>query len=395
MVARVCRIVPDSTRIGALGQVVRLIGVCAVLGIWALADPSIAGASAAGPPVLTDGGYPPLRLYPEQVKALTDLSRPPDLRARAALVLDMDSGQALFSQAPNEPLPPASTLKVMTALLTLENSALDEPVTVSANAAATPGSRMGLVAGETLTVEDLLYGLLLPSGNDAAVALAEHVAGSEAEFVALMNRRGQELGLTHSQFVNPHGWDDPAQWVSATDLITLTREALRHPAFVEMVGTPRREVAGRVLVNTNELLGVYPDVDGIKTGTTDDAGENLIVSVNHGGRRTMVVILGSQDRYADARALLDYAAKGWGWSDLVLTGSALDWEEGADGRSYRLKTAETRSVFSPIWQRPLMQPERLISATLPLTATAPIGSLRLRLGRDVLAEAPLGVWSAP
>jgi D-alanyl-D-alanine carboxypeptidase (penicillin-binding protein 5/6) len=395
MIARVNRIIRDFTRTGPSGQVVQLIGVCAVLGIWALMRPSLAVAAIGGPPVLTDGEYPPLRLYPEQVEILTDLSRPPELSARAALMMDMDSGQVLYAQAANEPLPPASTLKVMTALLTLEHSALDEPVTVSTNAAATEGSRMGLVAGETLTVEDLLYGLLLPSGNDAAVALAEHVAGSETDFAALMNRRGQELGLTHSNFVNPYGWDDPAQAVSATDLITITREALRYPTFVQIVRTPNREVAGHSLVNTNELLGVYPDVDGIKTGTTDAAGENLIASVNHGGRRTIVVILGSQDRYTEARALLDYAAKGWRWSDLVLTGSALDWEEGPDGRPYRLKTEEPRSVFAPAWQWPLMQPERQISTTVPLTATAPIGSLRLRLGREILAETPLGIWSAP
>ncbi len=395
MVARVCRIVRDFTRIGALGQVIRLVGVCAVMGVWALADPQAACAARVGPPVLTDGGYPPLRLYPEQVKALTALAQPPGVSAHAALMMDMDSGQVLFAQAANESVPPASTLKVMTALLTLENSALDAQVTVSANAAATEGSRMGLVAGETLTVADLLYGLLLPSGNDAAVALAEHVAGSEAAFATLMNRRGQELGLVHSNFVNPNGIDDPAQYVSATDLITVTREALRYPTFMRMVATQSRDVAGRSLFNTNELLGVYPDVDGIKTGTSDAAGENLIVSVNHGGHRTIAVVLGSQDRYTDARALLDYAATGWRWDDLVLTGSALDWEDAPDGQPYRLRTVETRSVFIPLWQAPLMQPERLISATVPLTVTAPIGSLRLRLGHEILAEAPLGIWSAP
>jgi D-alanyl-D-alanine carboxypeptidase (penicillin-binding protein 5/6) len=130
---------------------------------------------------------------------------------------------------------------------------------------------MELVAGETLTVEELLYGLLLPSGNDAAVALAEHVADSEEAFVELMNRRGAELGLTHSRFVNPHGQDHPEQLVSATDLVRVTREALRHPAFARMVATARHEASGRSLVNTNQLLSAYPDADGVKT-TTDNAG---------------------------------------------------------------------------------------------------------------------------
>jgi D-alanyl-D-alanine carboxypeptidase (penicillin-binding protein 5/6) len=254
---------------------------------------------------------------------------------------------------------------------------------------------MELIAGETLTVEDLLYGLLLPSGNDAAVALAEHVAGSEEAFVELMNRRGAELGLTHSRFVNPHGQDHPEQFVSAADLVVVTREVLRFPTFARMVATARHDVGGRSLVNTNQLLGAYPDADGIKTGTTDEAGENLIASVNRGGHRTIAVILGSQDRYSDARALLDYAAAGWRWGDLALPGGALDWEDGADGRPYRLREAEARSVFLPAWQWSLAQPERLLDPMVPLTATAPVASVRLRLGRDILAEAPLSAWTGP
>jgi D-alanyl-D-alanine carboxypeptidase (penicillin-binding protein 5/6) len=235
----------------------------------------------------------------------------------------------------------------------------------------------------------------LPSGNDAAVALAEHVAGSEEAFVELMNRRGAELGLTHSRFVNPHGLDHPEQLVSATDLARVTRQALRFPIFARIVATARHEADGRSLVNTNQLLGAYPDADGVKTGTTDSAGENLIASANHGGHRTIAVILGSQDRYSDARTLLDYVAAGWRWDDLTLPGSALDWEVGADGRPYRLREAETRSIFLPAWQWSLAQPERLLDASVPLTATAPVGSVRLRLGQDILASAPLSVWADP
>jgi D-alanyl-D-alanine carboxypeptidase (penicillin-binding protein 5/6) len=357
--------------------------------------PGVTAAGVSGPPVLTDGGYPPLRLYPEHVRAIEDLSQPPELSARSALVMDLDAGQVLYAQSPDAPLPPASTIKVMTALLALENSAPDERVTVSENAAATTGSRMELTAGETLTVEDLLYGLLLPSGNDAAVALAEHVAGSEEAFVELMNRRGAELGLTHSRFVNSHGQDHPDQLVSAADLVVVTREALRFPAFAEMVATATHQAGGRSLVNTNQLLGAYPDADGVKTGTTDEAGENLIASVNRGGHRTIAVILGSRDRYADARALLDYVAAGWRWGDLTLPGGALDWEDGQDGRPYRLREAETPNIFLPAWQWSLAQPERLLDAAVPLTATTPVGSVRLRLGQDILADASLKVWTGP
>ena len=158
-----------------------------LLACWVL----IIGLASAGfgPPVITDGGYPPLRLGPDEIARLTAAKHPPELTATSALLVDQDSGQTLFSLHPDEPLPPASTAKMMTALIVLQQADLDDVVTVSEVAAATSGSRMGLSVGQTLTVRELLYGLLLPSGNDAAVALAEYVAGSEADFVELMNRR--------------------------------------------------------------------------------------------------------------------------------------------------------------------------------------------------------------
>jgi len=236
---------------------------------------------------------------------------------------------------------------------------------------------------------------LLPSGNDAAVALAEHVAGSEADFVALMNETAGELGLKHSHFANPHGLDDPQQTMSAADLLAVTQAALEYPIFAEIVGAASAQVAGRTLQNTNELLGSYAAADGIKTGTTDAAGECLVASVSHGGRRTLAVLLGSSDRYADARALLDYAQAGWRWGDLELTGAALDSEPGPDGQSHRLKVMDGKGLFLPAWEWALAQPERALDPTMPLTGTLPVGALRLKLGADTLAQAPLSVWHAP
>lgn len=352
-------------------------------------------ANRFGPPVQTDGGYPPMRLYPEQVQAIRTLKAPPDVGARSALVVDMDSGSVLYAKDPQAALPPASTAKVMTALVVLERVKLDEQVVVSPSAAAMEGSRMGLVAGESLTVEDLLYGLLLPSGNDAAVALAEHVAGSEEAFVALMNAKAQDLGLAQSHFANAHGLDDPAQTMSAADLIVVTRAALEYPVFAKIVASPSAEVAGRTLTTTNELLGSDPAADGIKTGTTDEAGQCLVASRNSDGHRVLAAVLGSSDRYADARTLLDYASAGWRWADLELPGGALDWELGPDGRWRRLHALERRSVFLPAWQWALAQPERLLDPAVPLTSTLPVGAVRLRLGGEVLAQTPLGAWQGP
>jgi D-alanyl-D-alanine carboxypeptidase (penicillin-binding protein 5/6) len=352
-------------------------------------------ADAFGPPVITGQGYPPLRLYPDQIQAASRLQQPPPVSAHAALLVDVDSGQTLFSLRPSDPLPPASTVKIMTALVVLRRARLDEKVTVSPRAAGVEGSLMGLVSGESLTVEDLLYGLLLPSGNDAAVALAEHVGGSEAGFVALMNETAAELGLAQTHFTSSHGLDDPAEMISAADLLTLTKAALEYPTFATIVATPTAQVAGRTLTNTNELLGTYPGVNGIKTGTTDAAGECLVASLMQGKHRLLAVLLGSQDRYTDIKALLDYALANWQWRTLDLTDNALSWEADRDGRFHRLRTERTSDLFLPAWQWPLVQPVRVVSPTVPLTGTMRVGTLRLTLGEQVLSEVPLTTWQEP
>ncbi len=348
-----------------------------------------------GPPVLTDGGYPPLRLGPDEIARLTAVTHPPELTAKSALLLDLDSGQTLFALHPDDPLPPASTAKLMTALIVLQQANLDDVVTVSAAAAETSGSRMGLVAGEMLTVRELLYGLLLPSGNDAAVALAEHVAGSEAGFVALMNRTAESLGLEATHFANPHGMDADGQTSSAADLLAMPQAALQYPLFAQIVAMPAAEVSGMALTNTNELLGKYPGADGIKTGTTDAGGECLVASVTRQGHRLLAIVLGSQDRYADVRAMFDFAAGGWHWTATALPDNGLAWETGPDGHPYRLRTVKASDIFLPAWQRSLLQPVRRLDTTAPLTGTLPVGELQWVLAGETLASAPLTVWRGP
>ena len=353
------------------------------------------GSLGFGPPVLTDGGYPPLRLYPEQVQAIEALAQPPAISAAAALLTDVDTGQVLYALHEHQPLAPASTTKIMTALLTLQRGTLSDSVTVSANAAATGGSTMGLQAGETLTVRDLLTGLLIPSGNDAAVALAEYVSGDEARFVGLMNQTAAQMGLNETRFVNPHGLDDPGQKSSAADLMVMTRTALSYPAFAEIVASQSADVAGHQLATTNQLLGTYPGADGVKTGTTDEAGECLIASVSRRGHRLLLVLLHSADRYADAQVLLDYAAAGWSWRPVSLPENALSGELGPDGKIYRLRTVTSTDVFLPAWQWPLVRPVVTLNAGVPLTGTVPIGSLRLTLGSQTLASVPIDAWPGP
>jgi D-alanyl-D-alanine carboxypeptidase len=355
----------------------------------------VTGSAGFGPPLITDGGYPPLRLDPDSVQTLWRSKRPPAVTAAAALVMDLDSGQILYSLKPEDGLPPASTVKIMTALVTLRSAGLDDVVEVSARAAGMQGSRMGLVAGEKLTVRELLFGLLLPSGNDAAVALAEHVAGDEEAFVALMNETAASLDLQGTHFSSSHGLDNPDETVSAADLAVLTRAALAYPEFSEIVATPDAEVAGRKLVNTNQLLGTFAGADGVKTGTTDSAGECLVASATRDGHRLLVILLGSRDRYGEANALLNWANIGWKWRSVALPDNALAWELGPAGQHYRLLAMETRDMFLPAWQWPLARVDRELNLTGPITNTSPVGTLTLTLGDSPLTQLPLGVWISP
>ena len=240
----------------------------------------------------------------------------PELDARAAMLVDNASGQVLFARREHERLPPASTTKLMTALLAVETGRYFDRVTVEP-ADLVGGSRMGLVAGETLSVRELLDGLLVASGNDAANALARHFGarlrgpgGPVARFVAGMNARADSLGLRNTAFRNPEGFDMSGHYSSAADLATLAQAALRQPVIAQIVGTPAVTITGRqrtyTLRTTNRLLAAYPGTLGVKTGTTDAAGECLIALVERDGRRLLAVVLGSDDRYADTTALLDW-----------------------------------------------------------------------------------------
>lgn len=348
-----------------------------------------------GPPVLTERKSQPLRLYPEHLTAMRRMGDSPAVTAASALVADLASGRVLYAKAADVPRLPASTVKLMTALLAVRNAGLGEVATVSPAAAEMAGSRMGLVAGEEITVRDLLLGLLLPSGNDAAVALAEHIAGSEERFVGMMNRMALELGMTHTHFANASGLDDPDQWMSAADLLLLTRAVMAVPELRAMVAKQSARAGGRSLVNTNQLLGNYPGADGVKTGTSEGSGECLVASVTRNGHATVVIVLGSRDRYADATVLLDFAAARWEWRSLDLPDNALAWDLGSDGRSYRLRAIESGAVLLPVWQAMSLQAVRVITPTALFTDTTPVGSLRWMLGDRLLSSTPLTVWQGP
>jgi serine-type D-Ala-D-Ala carboxypeptidase (penicillin-binding protein 5/6) len=227
----------------------------------------------------------------------------------ACLVVD-EEGRVLFARRANVPLPNASTTKIATALVVVDATQPGEPVTVSEAAAATGGGGLALEPGDRASVEDLLAALLLSSSNDAAVALAEHVAGTEEAFVEAMNERVRALGAAATRFTTSHGLDAPGHVSSAADLARLARALLDDPFLAEVVARPRDviEVSGRPLrlENRNLLLETYPGAIGVKTGYTLGAGNVLVAAARRRGRTLVAVAMRSVDAAADASLLLDH-----------------------------------------------------------------------------------------
>ena len=231
--------------------------------------------------------------------------------AKAACVMEMHTGRVLFEASSRERLPMASTTKVMTALLAIERGDLPAPVTCSQNAYGVSGTSIYLAQGETLTLEEMLLGLMLASGNDAAVAISEHIGGTTAQFVAMMNARAREIGAVNTHFANPHGLPDENHYTTAYDLALIAREAMGNATFRELVATERASIpwAGRdydrQLRNKNRLLGSYPGATGVKTGYTSRAGRCLVFGASRDGMELVGVVLGCPDWFDEAERLLD------------------------------------------------------------------------------------------
>ncbi len=232
--------------------------------------------------------------------------------------MDAHSGAVLYELSPDAPRPPASVTKILTALVILEHGKLEDTVVVSPAAARTGGHRLGLRADQRVSLGDLLAAVLILSANDAAVAAAEHVGGGLGGFVALMNAKANELGMLNSQFANPHGLDEVSHYTTARDMALLTRVALDHPTFAELVRSRQARLTiwkpgrrtlvpqTRIVLSHNRLLGQLNGADGVKTGYTDSAGRCLVASASRGGQRMIAVLLNDPRRWNDAAALLEY-----------------------------------------------------------------------------------------
>ncbi|MDF2633329.1 MAG: Serine-type D-Ala-D-Ala carboxypeptidase [Pelosinus sp.] len=244
--------------------------------------------------------------------AVLAASPAPQVEAEAAVLMVVSGNQVLFEKNGKGIMYPASTTKIMTLITALEKGNPNNIVTVSSSDAACEGSSLELKAGNQLTLRNAMYGMMLVSGNDAAEAIAENVAGSIPSFVELMNANAEKLGTTSTHFTNPHGLPDPINhYTTAHDLALITAYGMKNPEFVKIVSTRDYDVnflnRSKIHVNnTNKLLKAYPSSNGVKTGYTNDAGDCLVASAKRGEVQLIAVILNSDYRWDDATKLLDY-----------------------------------------------------------------------------------------
>ncbi len=321
-----------------------------------------------------------------------DVAESPQLTATSAILIDPASGQVLYERAADEVRYPASLTKIMTALLAFEEGNLDDVVVASANAAAVGEASAHLVAGDKLSLEDLLIAVLLPSANDASVTVAEHIGGSLGAFVDRMNARADELGLTATYFENPHGLHHENHVSSARDLARLSCETLKLPGFRSIVALSETEISLRrvgeekprkiELANNNRLLrnenGNYWELaDGIKTGYTRQAGRCLAASASRQGWQLVCVVLDCKDSWADARALLEWGFASFTTKRVVSAGDTTAYVHVIDGSPPLIAAVAKSSIDTlvPLHGTPPAPRVSELYPTAPIAAGTPVGEL--------------------
>jgi D-alanyl-D-alanine carboxypeptidase len=245
----------------------------------------------------------------------------PTLSAQGVIATDLDSGITLYEKNADAPLLPASTTKIVTALVSLDAYQLDQVLTVG-KGVSVDGQKMGLYTGEKMKFENLLYGLLVYSANDAAETLAQDYPGGYDAFISAMNQKAKDLSMTNTYFDNPVGLDTDGQRSTAKDLIRASEVAMRNANFSKVVGTKNIVVTDEsgkksyVLQNVNQLLGTTPGVMGVKTGWTENARENLVTYIERDGHKVMIALLGSQDRFGETKELIDWIFTNYKWQEV-------------------------------------------------------------------------------
>lgn len=291
--------------------------------------------------------------------SITRISAAPDAirtKAKATALIDVESGRLLYSSNGDTSMGIASLTKIMTAIVAIEHGNLNDMVKTSKRAVGKEGSSIYLQLGEEMSLTNMLYGLMLRSGNDAATAIAEHVGGSEEGFVYLMNEKAAFLGLTKTQFKNPHGLDQDGHYSSANDLAKLTAYALKNDTFAEIVSTPVKKVPNPhdsweySYKNKNKMLSMYEGADGVKTGYTKKTLRCLVSSATREGQQLAAVTINDGDDWADHRKLLDWGFKHYPLQQIAVKGQAVAGSPYYVGQSfqYALEKDEMPSVQSKL-----------------------------------------------
>lgn len=351
-----------------------------IISISTLVAPSVYGAPSKKPVV--------------KPAVLSD--RPPGVSAGAAVLMDVATGDVLFGKEADARRPPASTTKIMTAILALELGRPDEVVTVSQKAAAVGEATLHLDPGEKINLYELITGALVRSGNDACVAIAEHISGSEEQFVKLMNKKALALGAQNTNFVNTNGLPRKEHYSTAKDLALMARHGLQIPQFASITRQKETEIhflepdVFMDLRNTNKLLWNYPYANGVKTGTTTAAGKCLVASATKEGRQLLVVVLNAPDRFGDAKKLLEWGFEKTETVRLVDAGQVIA-EFPSAKKSVQVFINHPIDVSIPKIERKNLQ-TRVVwekTAYMPVRAGERLGRLEVWLGGKKLNNVPL------
>ena len=326
------------------------------------------------------------------------------ISARSAVVMDIASGRVLYSHNKDEKRGMASTTKIMTALCAIEHGNLEKIVTVSSTASGVEGSSMYLAQGEKLTLSDLVYGLMLVSGNDAATAIAEAVSGSVEKFAKLMNDKAAEIGAFNTSFTNPHGLSDENHFTSAHDLAKITAYAMQNPLFCEIVSTKSKKMPAnengyaRHLVNHNKLLNMYDGCIGVKTGFTKATGRCLVSAAERNGLRLVCVTLNDPDDWRDHTDLLNSAFNSYSPYKIKSANEPAATSDVKGGVSDTVELICKNDIIIPVKQgeessvKLQVQPFEDLAA--PINQGDIIGTVTASIGDELCGEFPLIAKSA-
>jgi len=328
--------------------------------------------------------------------------QPPTIAARALLLMDVSSGQPLAGHNADERIEPASLTKLMTAYVAFsalwqKTVSLTQTVPVSVRAWHAGGSRMFIQPNKPVTVEQLLHGVIVDSGNDACIALAEAIAGSEAAFVQVMNRKAQRLGMANTSFANASGLPDPKHYSTASDLALLSSALIRDfPEYYKLYSVREYRYNNITQLNRNRLLWLDPNVDGLKTGHTESAGYCLVASAQRGQRRLMTVLLGASSegmRAQESQKLLNYGFQSFDGVRLYQKENVISTLEVWKGTAARVRAGVLRDLFVTVpkgeaakLKADLLSEQPLVA---PIASGQRVGTLRVTLDGKPVADYPV------